>query len=474
MTLTREGFQRKRLAEIKADYDRRMTTALGPVNVKPDSVVGVLNGIFAETLDSVYEMLQDNHDSMYPATAEGTSLDGAVSFVGLQRLPATATIVTAVAYGVEGTIIPEGSIARADIQYRSTSNVLISRSNALDIEFEVLTVAENSAYQILLGPNSYTYNTGTGPSRSSILSGIRAAIDPAQFVATVVGDRLRVYSEDLITPFAATLDSKFRMTKRGSPVVFVASETGAFGVPVGGLSTIGTPINGWDSVYNLAPGDIGRDLETDAELRARHALSVRATGSATVEAIKSRMLQEVAGVTNVQIYENRTAVVSSDGIPPHAFESVIIGGTNSEVARQLWITKPAGIETHGNVTVTVQDSFGDPQTIKFSRAVDKFVWFRVTVQALNAEESLPVGADALIRNAIVEYGRRTVGVGDDLIVQKFYGPIYEAVAGLGKILVEMAVTDSLLETPVYSENNVTVGKPEGPIFSAETISVIGI
>ncbi|MGN6702928.1 MAG: baseplate J/gp47 family protein [Burkholderiaceae bacterium] len=472
--LTPEGFTRQRLPEIKADLDQRLTTALGPINVKPDSVIGQIIGALAEAYDTAMQMLEANYLAMYPQSAEGAALDGAVSFVGLERLPATATVVTAAAYGKEGTLIPAGSIARASAEYRSTSDVVISRSNALDVEFQVDTLSDSEPYQILLGGASYTFQPSVGATRDSILNGLAALVDTTRFFTSVSNGRLRVYAADSVTPFAVTLDTKLSITKRGSPVVFVAADTGANAAPVGALSIIGTPINGWDAVYNLGAGDIGRDRESDTELRLRHAQSVRATGSATVEAIRARMLAEVDGVTSIQIYENRGDTPTDDGIPPHAFQCVVIGGTNSEIGAQLWKTKPAAIETFGNVSVTVTDSNGDPQTVHFSRAVPKYIWFSVTVDSLNTEETLPVGADAAIKQAIVDYGNAFVGVGDDIVLQKFYGPIYAGVPGIGHLTIQCAVTDALDETPVYSSENILIGKPEGPVFSVDTITVTGV
>lgn len=474
MSLTPEGFERPRLPEIKADYDRRFSTALGPINTKPDAVIGQVIGIFAEAYDTVMEMLQDNYDSMYPFSAEGAALDGAVSFVGLERLADTETVVTGVAYGVEGTLIPAGAAARADIQYTSTSDVIISRSNVVDFEFEIISIESGAAYQLILGGNTYQYVSSASATRGAILAGLAAAVNPLLFKSEVRGDKVRIYSADFETPFGASIDARLRITKRGSPIVFVATEKGARSLPVGGLSSIDTPVRGWDSVSNLAPGATGRDRETDAELRIRHAASVRATGSATVEAIKARMLQDVPGVTSIQIYENRTNVTTADGIPPHSFQAVVIGGTNSEIAAQLYLTKPAGIETFGNVTISVPDSNGDSQTIRFSRAVPKYIWFRVTVQALNDEETVPIGAAELIKQAIVDYGNKNVGVGDDIIVQRFYGPVFDAVSGLGQLLIESAVTNSLTDTPTYSTNRIVIGKPEGPVFSTLTVTVTGI
>jgi len=92
MPLNVTGFERPRLTEIKADYDQRFTDALGPVNTSPDAVIGQIIGIFSAALDDAYETLQDNYDSMYPYSADGTSLDGAVSFVGKDVMAASTVI----------------------------------------------------------------------------------------------------------------------------------------------------------------------------------------------------------------------------------------------------------------------------------------------------------------------------------------------------------------------------------------------
>jgi len=113
MPLNTTGFERPRLTEIKADYGQRFTDAFGPVNTSPDAVIGQIIGIFSVALDDAYETLQDNFDSMYPYSATGTSLDGAVSFVGLERLGSTSTTVTACVYGAESTLLPTGVMTRA-------------------------------------------------------------------------------------------------------------------------------------------------------------------------------------------------------------------------------------------------------------------------------------------------------------------------------------------------------------------------
>lgn len=474
MSLTAEGFERPRLPEIKTEYDALVTNALGPVNTNADSVIGQLEGIWAEGIDNSYEMLQDTYDSMYPYSAEGTSLDGAVSFVGLSRIAASSTVVTAAVYGTEGTVVPVGSIVHADITYTCTSDVVISRANALDVEISVNTVSNSTAYNVFAGGASSTYTSDSDATATEICAGLAAAIASDDLLAVADGETLRITAADGQSPFALTVDSKLTIDKRGSPAVFVASETGAKVCPVGALIHIDTPIDGWDEVYNLIAGATGRNAETDTELRARHASSVRATGSATVEAIKSRMLQDVDSVTSVAIYENRSMYPTPDGQPSHSFETVVVGGNDADVAAQLWITKPAGIETYGNTSVLVEDTAGDLQEIKFSRPVQQYIWVNVSVDDLNIEETLPTTASAAIKQAIVDYAVANIGNGDDVILQRLEGPIYDNVSGIAHLTITADATDATTDTPSYGATNISIGRAQYAVFDISRINVTGI
>ena len=472
--LTKDGFTRDRLADIKTEYDALVTDALGPVNTNADSVIGQLEGIWAEGLDNIQEALQDTYDSQYPSTAEGTSLDGAVEFVGLSRIESSATIVTAAAYGTEGTVVPVGSIAHSDVTYTSTSDVVISRANALDVEIEVNTVVNSASYNVYAGGSSSTYVSDISATKTEICAGLAAAIASTSLLAVETGEKLRVTAADGESPFALTIDAKLTITKRGSPIVFVCNKKGATVCPIGALINIDSPLVGWDELYNLKAGATGRDVETDTQMRARHATGVRATGSATVEAIRSRMLQDVDSVTSIKIYENRTSITSSDGIPAHSFESVIVGGLDSSVANQLWLTKPAGIETHGNVSINVIDGSGDQQVVKFSRPVDKYVWMNVNVDSLNTEESLPSSASTAIREAVIAYATANIGNGTDVILQRFKGPVYTAVPGIVDMTITGGLTDTEGGTPIYLPSNISIGKAQNAVFALSRVSVSGI
>lgn len=473
MPLNATGFERKRLADIKADYDQRFTDALGPVNTNPDAVVGQLIGIFSAALDDVEETLQDTYDAMYPYSAESTSLDGSVSFVGLERIGASATTVTACVYGAESTLLPANVLTRAGTkQFATTTDTVISRANALEVEIEVTTVANSTSYQIIAGGVLVEYTSDGSATGSEIATGLAADFDSANFTAVATGSKIRVYSADKVSDFPLTVDANLTITKLGSPAVFTAVELGAIALPVAALTTIDSPILGWDSVSNLVAGTIGRDVEKDEELRARQQSAVRATGSATVKAMRARLLSEVPGVTDVFIYENRSNV-EVDTMPPHSTESVVVGGTDQSIFNKLWEIKPAGGETHGDLSGQVVDDNNDTQTIKFSRPVTQYAWIRVSVDLLYTEEALTTTIVAAISDAVLAYGQG-LNVGDDIITQRFYGPIYTATTGLGQITVEAAITATEGGTPSYSTNNISIGRSGIAQFATARISVIGV
>lgn len=470
MSLTATGLDRPRLDELKTDLDASVTVALGPVNTNPDSVLGQLTGIQAAALDDAYEMLQDTYDSMYPATAEGVSLDRAVAFLGLTRVGSAPVVVTAAVYGTEGTVIPVNALAHADVQYFNTSAVTITSTAALDVSVEVGTLADSTLYRVTLNGINHDYTSGIGATNASILNGLATAL--TGYVTSVANDELRITVTDGQTPVTYTKSANLTTEKLGSPAIFVSAPSGARELPVGALSNIDTPVFGWDSIGNLIPGAGSRDVESDIDLRLRQATANRTTGSATVKAIRARLLQEVAGVSAVNVYENRSHLFSG-AQPPHSFETVVQGGTDQAVAQNIWENKPAGIETYGNVSIDVQDENGDLQPINFSRAVAQYAWVRVTVTQLYPEESLPLTTEQAIKDAVLATGS-SLSVGEDIITQRFIGPIYLATQGLGAITVETALTALPGDTPTYSATNKPIARNEVAAFAEVRIPVVGL
>ena len=471
MSLTATGLERPRLNDLKADLDASVSEALGPVNVGPDSVLGQIDGIHAAALDDIYELAQDVYDSMYPSSAEGVSLDRAVSFLGLVRLSAAPDVVTAAVYGAQGTNVPVNALAHADIQYFNSSRVTITRFNAIDAYLSIPAVTDSTVYSVTLDSTTYSFNSGIGATLASIIAGLVAAIG-AGYKAVAANGGLRISATDGETPFVITGSGNVVLDLIGSPAVFVAVSSGARSLPIGALSNIDTPVFGWSGISNLITGSGSRNVESDVELRLRHSTASRATGSATVKAIRARLLAEVPGVTAVSVYENRSMYIVNS-MPAHSFETVVQGGVDQLVGQNIWDNKPAGIETYGNTLVTVTDDNGESQPVEFSRPVSQYLWVRVTVTDFYPEEDLPDDTVQAIKAAVVATAQ-ALTVGEDVITQRFIGPIYAATSGIGMINVETAITAGPSDTPTYSTANKAIGRSDLAVASESRAVVNGL
>lgn len=165
------------------------------------------------------------------------------------------------------------------------------------------------------------------------------------------------------------------------------------------LTTIVTPIAGWTSVSNPADAVLGRVTETDPVFRARRNSSfVVATGGA-LQAVQNAVLL-VAGVTFCGGVENRTdATVSS--MPPHSMQMYVIGGADLAVAQAIWGAKPAGCATYGTYgSYLAVDSFGNNQSISFSRSTNVPMYLDVTV---TSGAGYPADGVTQIQTALVNY-----------------------------------------------------------------------
>lgn len=471
MSLTTTGLDRPRLAELKTELDDDLTAVLGPINTGADSVIGQMTGIQAAALDDAWEALEDTYNSMYPATAEGVSLDRAVALLGIVRIDAAPVVVTATVYGTAGTVIPANALAHADVQYFNTSAVTISANSATDVYVSIPSAANSTLYSITINGNVYSYTSDATATKAEIAAGLKAAIGGGVNSA-VTNEQVRVWTLDGQTPFKAVLSANLAFSNIGSPAIFVSVAKGSRELPVGALANIDTAVFGWTGIGNLVAGAGSRDVETDVELRLRQASSSRVTGSATVKAIRSRLLQEVPGVTAVNIFENRSHLFSGSQ-PPHSFEALVKGGTDQAVAQNIWENKPAGIETYGNITIQVEDDNGDDQPIKFSRPVAVYAWVRVTITGLYPEEPLPTSTQQAIVDAVMTTGL-SMTVGEDLITQRFIGPIYDNTTGIGLLTVETALTAASSDTPTYSTANKPIDRSSVALFSPSRIQVVGL
>lgn len=184
---------------------------------------------------------------------------------------------------------------------------------AANIVGNTIEIFPNLGFQVVInsvnvsgvGAPSYIQTFNTPLTTATIAQFLAANIDTASNVnAFSSGSSFTITAEDVNRPYSLSVGVNLSITQTSTPVLFLAQEYGPIPAPSSSLTEILTPVAGWQSLDNFEAGIIGRTQETDEELRLRRARSLRIFGAATVEAIRSRILQEVPGVSSVFVFEN--------------------------------------------------------------------------------------------------------------------------------------------------------------------------
>ena len=165
---------------------------------------------------------------------------------------------------------------------------------------------------------------------------------------------------------------------------------------------------------------------------------------------------------------SQTTFTISGGRPPKSYEVVIEGGSDQAIGDNMWLTKPAGIQTFGSTTVVVTDSQGTSQPISFSRATPIYLW-ATAVLVLNPQETFPANGQLLVAQAIVDYGNR-LGIGVDVFVQRVEAQAF-LVPGIGSVTVQLASTLNPSDTPSYSGADVDIGSTQVSVWDISRITV---
>jgi uncharacterized phage protein gp47/JayE len=241
-------------------------------------------------------------------------------------------------------------------------------------------------------------------------------------------------------------------------VPFDAQETGPVRANANTLTVIASPVAGFSAPNNPEDADLGSPAETDASLRQRWEQQLARRGSGTVDAILADLLQ-VPGVTSARVYENDTPA-TVDGIPGHAFEVVILGGDDPDIAASIFASKPAGIQAFGSTVETVTDTQGVDHSIGFSRPVDVDVTVTVTIKYLSGQY---IGTDAL-KLIIVDWADTNLAPGMDALNSKLVQIIMEQPG-----IIDAIVTFTI---PAPVSGNVVVSPRQIARFDTSRINVV--
>lgn len=435
--LSSAGFVPKRTPELKVELEALLTEFFGSVNLNPSSVFGQLVGLTVDQQSDFWELLQEVYWSQYPSYATGVNLDRVVSLNGVYRLASAPTSVTGIISGTAGTLLSAGRLAsnsKTQDQYRLTDPVTISAANSVGARIIVQTITDNVVYTLTLGGTSYTYNSGTAATAASILSNLLAQM-PAGVTGVVTGSGSDVYLDlKYGTPQPITVGARLSVSRLSVYGTFAATSPGPISLGIGELNTIVTPISGWTEITNRAPGTLGRNEESDDDLRSRRSRSLKLGGTNTIESITSR-LSQLEGVLAQRVAVNNTDSTNAEGIPAHSIRAIVDGGVSEDIARVLFNYVAAGIGYYGATTINVLSEVTNTVfPVKFDRPTN--VPFFVTVTFAKSPNT-PVNAVNVVRNRLINYAA-SLDIAEPILYTRLFSPI-NAVIGEGAYVTDLRI-----------------------------------
>jgi len=437
--ITDQGFTLKRLQDIINDQNalavqlfQDMIAAGEIVDTSTSTALGRLIAIDAPGDADLWEVAQQCWSAFDPNSATGISLDNLVQYGGIARFPASASTATALFAGDNGTLIAGGSVVRSadNNEFSVSGSVALSPSQSAGITLTVPVVANTTLYTLtytagITGSSTINYTSSGAATANEVVTGIKAIIDSSHplLSASLVGDTLVVDMADVFQASTFTVSSNLAITKVKKIGQLVAVEVGVINQDANTITEIVTPVLGWDSVTNPLDASPGRLVETDEELRLRFRNTKLERSSNILDSLYSALLN-VDGVQELAIYENDTDITDSNGVLPHSFLPVVLGGSSQIIAETIWQNKPMGIASQGNTVVPITDSQGFLHNIGFERPTPVTIYVDM-VLSLNSEAPVQFPSDGAdqIRAAIQAYASENFGVGKDVIYSRLFTPI---------------------------------------------------
>lgn len=433
--VTNEGFVLKRqqdiIAELRAKAVELFQDQVPPgdiVDTSDSALLGRLIMLVSESLADLWEVGQMDYSAFDPNSATGIALDNLVQYGGISRQGASYSTAIGLFAGDNGTLLNAGQTVSSPItnsQFVTTESIALSPSQAVGISVQILTVTNNTAYSITyavgLTSTTITYTSDASATSTEILNGLLAAVNAdATLTATLNGTTLVIDRDDVFSSVNFSVTANLNITKIRKTGGLQASEIGDIEAEANTITTIVTPVLGWDSVTNPLAASPGRLAETDEELRLRFRNTKLDRSTNLLDSIYAALIN-IEGVEEVAIYENDTSVTDSNGVLGHSFLPVVLGGSSQLIAEAIWENKPIGILSQGNTVVTITDTQGFPHDIGFERPNPVSIY--VTINLTTDPNIYPGDGDDQIRQAIIDYADTDIGVGDDVIWSRLFTPI---------------------------------------------------
>lgn len=490
--LTSTGFQQKTLVDLRTDLEAAYRSVFGDlVDLSPEGPLGQILAINAKMLTDIWEGATEVYTSRDPYQATGEALDNICAETGVERLaptPARANgvicwfpLATAVTLSTGSKIKPASGTTTYSLE-----SEIAGTTGATDAKLAFrlkINIATGQTMSVTVGGLTYqsTYNQPTHQTVQNFVDTVFSLVVVAGIPGTTCKytkiNGIEYVEFQFPSAMSLTAATSLLLTSdslQGVPGNFVSDTPGAATVPALFLDTIATPIANWIGVSQYVQGTDGTDLETDTALRLRRIKSLR-SGTATEDAMYTAIMR-VAGVAYASVTSNRYLNTDSEGRPGKSVECVVQGGTDQAVASAIWKSAPAGVLLWGDYFPESQIPIvigADllPHSVNFSRPVAKYAHVKVTVVERNSEEIAPDDLAQAIKGAIVTWGQANMGLGSNMVLQKFYAPVF-TVPSIQDVTIQYALTDTQGGAVTWSSASVLpVASREFATFDTSRVTV---
>ncbi|MAB53542.1 baseplate J/gp47 family protein [Marinobacter sp.] len=210
-------------------------------------------------------------------------------------------------------------------------------------------------------------------------------------------------------------------------VTLFAENFGAVEADPATITEAATFVIGVQSLTNPLAAVVGRDEETDEQLRVRRNRSLETPTSSSVGRLYTA-LADLTNVTDLAVYENDTDNTDARGIPAHSLWVVIEGGAVADIVEMMVFNKTGGKPLKGSVSGEFVETVARPgggsfeifHEMFFDRPNYSAVEVRLT--ATRKDAASPVDESLIAQ----EVASRLFVVGQNIIANDLYRDVFRA------------------------------------------------
>ena len=277
--VTKNGFVRKRLDEIKNDVYSRLKEGWGyDITINPQSFLNVLVTGFSDEVAKLWETAENTYYAMYTMSAEGANLDNAMQFGGITRERDARTMYMLACTAPDDTIAEYGILVKSatnpEKMFRCTNKQVISRENFRNIVVKPYMESGSDLFYLTVNRNTYQYRRQDSDDELAVLRAMQELIDEKGINVQVDEENCLLRLEDINKQTSNTLaiSNNFLIESVTSNVLFESMDYGEVIVANGLIKEMVTLGTGITEVWNdiaPAPGRFEAD-DVEAQIGRAH------------------------------------------------------------------------------------------------------------------------------------------------------------------------------------------------------------